>query len=96
MTITVDALLAFARTLKGASQVTLHDHKPFRVEVEGDRLEILVGSTGKRRRTDRDHIENVIAKFNKTGSFQPSQYVDLTHNASYVLTLISGLQSRGK
>lgn len=96
MTLSVDTLLTFARGLKGASLVTLHDHKPFKVEVVGDRLEISVGSTGKRRRTDRDHIESVIAKFNTTGSFQPSQYVDLTHNASYVLTLISRWQSRGK
>lgn len=96
MTLTVDTLLVFARTLKGATLVTLHDHKPFKVDVVGDRLEISVGSSGKRRRTDRDHIEKVLDKFNKTGSFQPAQYVDLTYNASYVLTLIMRWQSRGK
>lgn len=91
----VDTLLAFARTLEGKSLVTLHRRKPFKVAVIGGKLEI-TPSTGKPRITDRNHIEALLTTLKKTGSFQPGKYVDVTFNASYILSIVKLWQASRK
>jgi hypothetical protein len=84
---TVDELLAFARSLEGELLETLHHARPFRVAVVGGNLRITPGS-GKPRTTTRSKIDGVLNELRASGSFQPGDYVKLTHNASYVLALV--------
>jgi hypothetical protein len=83
----VDQLLAFSRSLEGESLTTLHRKKSFKVAVIGAALEI-TSPTGKPRKTDRSHIDELLKRLAKTGSFQPVQYKDLTFNASYLLAIV--------
>ena len=83
----VDRLLAFARSVEGESVVTLHRKRPFKVCVIGAGLEI-TPATGTPRTTDRNHIDELLKRLDKTGSFQPGEYHDVTFNASYLLALV--------
>jgi len=46
-------------------------------------------STGKSRKHSFKYLDRVVKRFNGTGSFRPKDYVDITANASYTLTLIN-------
>ena len=80
-------LLAFAPTLEGAELRTLHRNRTFRVEVEGSNL-VFVNSKGNRRPHGGKYLRAVCDTFSKTNSYFPSDYRDLTVNASYILAII--------
>ena len=82
-----EQVLAFAGTLEGQELHTLHRAKPFTVEVEGSSL-VFVNSKGKRRPHGGKNLQAVCDTFSKTNSYSPSDYSELTVNASYILAVI--------
>jgi hypothetical protein len=82
-----DDLLTFALTVEGQELCTLHRHRTFTVEVEGGNL-IFVNSKGNRRPHGGKYLRAVCDTFSRTNSYFPSDYRDLTVNASYILAVI--------
>ena len=80
-------LLAFAPTLHGQTLQTLHQKRPFTVDVEGKDLYV-TPSTGKRRLTNGKWLHDTCVAFSTTNSYHPGDYRELTYNASYTLALI--------
>jgi len=68
---------------------TLARKRPFTVEVHGGDLEYIPLSTLKPRSHERRVIEKTCDRFNKTQSFRPKDYKDITANASYTLAIIA-------
>jgi hypothetical protein len=64
----------------------------FRVEVVDNFLEITPVSSGGVRRENKTNIGALLARFDKTRSFQMSDYQDVSFNASYVLALVKAWQ----
>jgi hypothetical protein len=75
---------------QGHSFVTLAREQPFVLQIEPDALAFAI-ATGKVRRESWNQVERVLERFAQTESFQPSKYVDVTHNASYVLKVLKVL-----
>src|SRR6266567_841139 len=80
-------LLAFAPTLERQELWTLHRNRAFTVEVEDGNL-VFVNSKGNRRPHGGKYLRAVCDTFSKTNSYFPSDYRDLTVNASYILAII--------
>lgn len=89
---TADNLFAFARSKQGETLLTLTRKTPFWVAVIGNVIEITPGSSKAPRRESRDSIAAVLERFNRTLSFQMSDYQDLSFNASYILALVKSWQ----
>ena len=68
-------------------QPRLHRNRTFTVEVEGGNL-VFVNSKGNRRPHGGKYLRAVCDTFSKTNSYFPSEYRDLTVNASYILAII--------
>ncbi len=83
-----EKLLNFAKTLEGQELQTLHHKKAFTVEVEGDHFYFFPKSTRVRRLHDGKYLQAVCDKFSEKKSYHPSDYGDLTYNASYILAII--------
>lgn len=83
-----EILFAFARSQNAEIFLTLQRKNPFHVEVVGNFLEIMPGSSKTPRRESRDSVAAVLARFAKIVSFKMSDYQDLSFNASYVLALL--------
>ena len=90
---TVDNLLAFSSALAGKTLTTLHRRKSFTVFVTGDTIEITPG-TGNVRNADRKYLGALLERMASTHSFRPSDYIDVTFNASYMLALVKLWQDR--
>lgn len=92
MKIEYSTLIELARAIEGREIHTLVRGKPFRVAIMKDvGLQFSIGSK-KRRPEYRQTIEAVLARFEATGSWRKSDYNDDSHNASYLLALISHFQ----
>lgn len=89
-----DALFGFCKTLQGETLRTMVRKTQFRVEVVESFLEITPASSGGARRESKATIAGVLARFDKTRSFQMSDYQDVSFNASYVLALVKAWQSQ--
>lgn len=90
----VDALFGFCKTLQGETLRTMVRKTQFRVEVVESFLEITPVSSGGPRRESKATITGLLARFDKTRSFQMSDYQDVSFNASYVLALVKAWQSQ--
>lgn len=88
----VESLMAFARAVEGESLQTLRRKTPFKVAVIGNDLEFTPGSSRTPRRENHAQITAVLGQFEKTGSFQMSDYRESSFNASYVLALVDHWQ----
>jgi hypothetical protein len=90
--LSAEKIFAFAGNHQGEIFLTLRRKSPFRVEVVGNFLEITPGSSKISRRESREQVASLLKQFAKSGSFQMSDYSELTFNASYILALIKCLQ----
>jgi len=68
----------------------------FFAEPTEDGIRYIPSSTGKPREHPIKYLNRIVNRFNQTGSFRPGDYVDLTVNASYTLTLISEYLKKGR
>lgn len=85
---TAETLFSFARSIRGEDLITSHRKKPFKVEVVGNTLEFMPGSSKQARIESREHVVAILAALDKSGSLQPVRYKDESFNASYVLALV--------
>jgi hypothetical protein len=89
-----DALFCFCRSLRGETLRTMVRKTHFRVDIVENFLEITPASSGGRRRESKSSISSLLTRFDKTRSFQMSDYQDVSFNASYVLALVKAWQSQ--
>ena len=88
-----ESLMAFTRGVEGVSLQTLRRKRPFKVAVVGSSLEFTPDSSLTPRRENHAQIMTVLVQFEKTRSFQMSDYAESSFNASYVLALIKHWQN---
>jgi len=88
-----DDLFGFCKTLRGETMRTMVRKTQFRIEVIDNCLEIMPASSGGARRESKAAVSGLLARFDKTRSFQMSDYRDVSFNASYVLALVKAWQS---
>ena len=83
-------LLKFAKEKLDKQELqTLHRKKAFAVEVKEGCLYFTPRSTHKKPRPhDGRYLQDVCDRFSKKQSYHPSDYRDLTYNASYILAII--------
>jgi hypothetical protein len=93
MILTVQSLVAFARSVQGEDLVTLQRRRPFKVVVSDSTFEFTPRSSSQARIEHFDRVESILARFSRTGSFQPTNYTNESFNASYVLALIQKWQA---
>ena len=83
--------LAYVKTaalpLNGQTLQTLYRPKPFLFEVTA-RGFIYTPESGKPEPQDWKYAERFLERFNEDNSFSPSDYKDISHCASYFLTII--------
>lgn len=89
-----DDLFDFCKTLRGEMLRTMVRKTQFRIEVIESFLEITPASSGGARRESKLTVSGLLARFDKTRSFQMSDYQDVSFNASYILALVKAWQSR--
>jgi hypothetical protein len=89
-----DDLFGFCKTLRGETLRTMVRKTQFRIEVIDSCLEITPASSGGARRESKAAVSGLLARFDKTRSFQMSDYQDVSFNASYVLALVKAWQSQ--
>jgi hypothetical protein len=82
-----------ANGLDGKVLATHAQGKQFRFRILPTGLEYTPSATDRPRRQDWKHVAAVLDRFNKTGSFEPGQYQDVTYNASYVLAVLRAVVS---
>jgi hypothetical protein len=87
--ITADDILAHASLLEDKPLRTLHQGKSFSVMCKDDVIFFDLHNGKPPRPHPKKYLKEVCATFNKTNSFKPIAYVDLTFNASYTLALIA-------
>ena len=88
-TISFDPFMAFCKTLEGRTLPMKGGRaKVVLLSVKSDYLYYYVVSTNKERHSKRKWIERVLNHYALTGSLRPVDYVDVTKNASYTLTLM--------
>ena len=88
-----DDLIAFCKTLQGETLRTIVRKTQFQIEVVENFLEITPAASGGTRRESRTTISSLLAHFDKTRSFQMSDYQDVSFNASYILALVKAWQA---
>ncbi len=88
--ISLNSFFAFCKGLQGQSLPTIGERASFTLSLvdENDALYYIPDSTGKERRVAKHYIDEVLKRFAVTHSFKPSDYTDITRNASYTLALI--------
>lgn len=82
------AFKGFVRTLEGRTLKTRVQGKSFTVQVRGATILLTPQSTGKPRPMTDDQLEHFLDMFAENGSFQATEYVRETRNASYLLALV--------
>ena len=80
-----------AAALDGAVLNTRHRKCPFLLTVEPTGLTYTPQSTGYPRPQPWHYVERLLDRYNETGSFTPSEYHDLTVNASYFLAVLQAV-----
>lgn len=69
--------------------------KRFTVDVYMDCPFFIPESSGRGQSDGRKAAERFVARYNQTHSLRPSDYADVTRNASYFIGLINAGQSSG-
>jgi hypothetical protein len=88
MEMNIRDFLYFIKTLDCQSFKTLHRKLEFDVHVLTSGMCYTPVSTGKSRSQTWKFVERVAMRFSEIGSFHPGDYVGISVNASYLLTLI--------
>jgi hypothetical protein len=86
--ISLENLAEFVHTLEGKTLFTSARKKPFTVAVTPTGFEYTPVSSGTPRTNGYKYIQGVLDHFHGVQSFQPGQYVDITRNASYLMTIL--------
>ncbi len=86
--ISMEELKVVAAAQNGKILETLHQRKRFQVDITPKGLQYTPARTGKPRLHRWHFVERVLNRFNDINSFSPSKYLDISANASYLLTLI--------
>jgi hypothetical protein len=89
--ISIEELRVVAVAHNGKFLETLHKRKRFQVDITAKGLQYTPESTGKPRLNRWHVIERVLNRFNDIQSFSPSKYLDISANATYLLTLFKAL-----
>ncbi len=84
---TYDELLDIARQLEGRTLETVTG-KRFRVSTYLDSVVFMPESSGLGQSDGRKAGERFVARYNEIGSLRPSDYGDVTRNASYYVGLL--------
>lgn len=84
---TYDDLLDLVRRYEGATLETVTG-KRFRVGIYRDTPFFRPESSGFGQSDGRKAIERFVDRYNQTGSLKPSDYADVTRNASYLIGLL--------
>jgi hypothetical protein len=92
--VTYPELLDLARRLADQPLETVTGRE-FTVGIYLDSLVFTPASTGNGQSDGRKAAERFLARFNSTGSTRPSDYGDVTRNASYLIGLILAAEGRG-
>jgi hypothetical protein len=87
MPMTYDEMLEIARRCDGEILETITG-KEFRVGIYMDCPYFIPLSTGQGRSDGRLAAERFLDRFNQVGSFRPSDYQEVTRNASYFVALV--------
>ncbi|MBI4283357.1 MAG: hypothetical protein HY663_02670 [Chloroflexi bacterium] len=88
-TIGFRSFMDFCKTLEGHTLPTAGGRARFDLlKAEKERLYYIPKSTGKERIVPKRYIERVLDRYNKGGSLKPTDYNDITRNASYTLALV--------
>jgi hypothetical protein len=90
---TYDELLAVVRRWEGATLETVTGRR-FRVGVYMDCPFFRPESSGLGQTDGRKAIERFVVRYNQIGSLRPSDYGDVTRNASYLIGLLLAEQGR--
>ena len=86
--ISLENLTKFVRTLEGQTLFTSKQKKPFTVAVTPKGYQYTPASSGTPRTNGYKYIQAVLDHFHGVQSLQPGQHVDLTRNASYLMTIL--------
>ena len=89
--VTVDfvSFITFCKSLEGQTLSTIGRQKKFKLSsVDDEHLYFIPESSKTKRRHSKRWIQGVLNRYALTGSFRPTDYVDLTRNASYTLALV--------
>src|SRR5215211_2863596 len=84
---TYDELLALARDLADRPLTTVTGRE-FTVATYLDSLVFTPASSGLGQSDGRRAQERFLARYNETGSLRPSEYADISRNASYLIGLL--------
>jgi hypothetical protein len=92
--VTYEELLAMARRFEGETLETVSG-KEFTVGVSiAENCPFFTPASSGYGQTDgRKAAERFLARFNELGSFRPSDYADVTRNASYYVGLMLAAQA---
>lgn len=86
----LDALLKLATDAQGEEMKT-QTGAPFQVKVENQKLFFLTGPSKRRRNDPVERHEQFVKRFYQYGSLSPSDYEDITKNATYLVALIRNI-----
>lgn len=80
--------IAFVLGISNRQLPTVGGRSSFSVKVAEQELIYTPKTTGKPRRQEFAMAEKILGLYNDTGSLTPSDYLNITRNASYILALI--------
>jgi hypothetical protein len=87
--INIDSFMEFCKSLVGSKIKTVGGRREFILSsAQYDKLYYTVVSTGNKREHRRRRIRMVLDRYRKTKSLRPTDYDDISRNASYILALI--------
>jgi predicted HNH restriction endonuclease len=86
--ITPEELIEFVRAKQSLQLKTGKQGKVFTVRLNGNDLEIVPHATKKARAHEMKWLRRVCDRFSRIHSFRPTDYSELTVNASYTLAII--------
>jgi hypothetical protein len=92
--VTYEELINFARRYEGATLETVTG-KRFRIGTYLDTPFFRPESSGLGQSDGRKAVERFIDRFNAAGSLRPSDYSDVSRNASYLIGLILRARADG-
>ena len=82
-----EEIVEFVRSQGELHLSTLAQKRPFVVRVSDDTLEF-IPSSDKPRSRDRESLARVCEEFDRTNSWHPGDYADLSVHASYTLAVM--------
>ena len=91
---TYDELVAIAKCFEGKTLETVTGRR-FKVGISPRELFFTPESSGYGQSDGRRAHERFVDTYNETGSLRPSDYGDVTRNASYLVGLVRVARGRG-